>query len=290
MESRVFLDDCMRFLANAAKEAPLFDFTFLDPPFNQGKEYREHDDRLGDREYWDWMREVCRLTLNHSSPGAAIYFMQREKNSENVLRVLRESGWQFQNLIVWRKKTSAIPSEVRYGKAYQVIAFATKGQRARVFNRLRIDPPLPNGYKPREKGMFVTDVWDDIRELTSGYYAGDEALRYDDGGRIHKQQSPIALLLRMILSSTNPGDCVFDPFSGTGTTLVVASQLRRVGVGVEKDEVNFGCIQTRLRDARDADSILQYRNHYIHTSSLSEIWPASKADHSTNASVPMLLN
>ena len=140
MERGPFLDDCTRFLARTAGEVPLFDFTFLDPPFNQGKEYREHDDRLDDGEYWDWMREVCRLTLEHSSQGAAMYFMQREKNTENVLRVLRESGWHFQNLIVWRKKTSAIPSEVRYGKAYQVIAFATKGKRARVFNRLRINP------------------------------------------------------------------------------------------------------------------------------------------------------
>lgn len=277
MDSRLFLDDCTHFLARAAREAPPFDFTFLDPPFNQGKEYREHDDRLEDAEYWDWMREVCRLTLEHSSQGSAMYFMQREKNAENVLRVLRESGWHFQNLIVWRKKTSAVPSEVRYGKAYQIIAFATKGPRARAFNRLRIDPPLPNGYKPRAKGMFVTDVWDDIRELTSGYYAGDEALRDDHGERIHKQQSPIALLLRIMLSSTNPGDCVFDPFSGTGTTLVVASQLSRIGVGVEKDEVNFGCIQARLQEARDADSLLQYRDNYIHTPLLNKIWPLSQS-------------
>ena len=273
-------------MARAAQEAPPFDFTFLDPPFNQGKEYREHHDRLEDAEYWDWMREVCRLTLERSSQGAAMYFMQREKNAENVLRTLRESGWHFQNLIVWRKKTSAVPSEVRYGKAYQIIAFATKGPRARAFNRLRIDPPLPNGYKPRAKGMFVTDVWDDIRELTSGYYAGDEALRDAGGERIHKQQSPIALLLRMMLSSTNPGDCVFDPFSGTGTTLVVASQLSRIGVGVEKDEVNFGCIQARLQEERDADSLLQYRDNYIHTPSLNEIWPLRR---SANTPAPSLL-
>lgn len=286
MDSRLFLDDCTHFLTRAAEETPPFDFTFLDPPFNQGKEYREHDDRLEDAEYWGWMREVCRLTLERSSQGAAMYFMQREKNAENVLRTLREAGWHFQNLIVWRKKTSAVPSEVRYGKAYQIIAFATKGPRARAFNRLRIDPPLPNGYKPRAKGMFVTDVWDDIRELTSGYYAGDEALRDHGGERIHKQQSPIALLLRMMLSSTNPGDCVFDPFSGTGTTLVVASQLSRIGVGVEKDEVNFGCIQARLQEARDADSLLQYRDNYIHTPSLNEIWPLS---HSANALAPSAL-
>ena len=285
MEPLVFHDDCERFFEESAKDAPPFDFTFLDPPFNQGKEYREHDDRLDDAEYWGWMREVCRLTLDHSSQGAAMYFMQREKNAENVLRVLRESGWRFQNLIVWRKKTSAIPSEVRYGKAYQVIAFATKGPRARVFNRLRIDPPVPNGYKPRENGMFVTDVWEDIRELTSGYYAGDEALRDDDGGRVHKQQSPVSLLLRMILSSTKPGDCVFDPFSGTGTTLVVASQLSRFGVGVEKDEVNFDWMKARLRDARDADSVTQYRGHYKHTASLNEIWPASQV---TREAAPVL--
>jgi DNA modification methylase len=290
LESQVFLDDCERFLGERAKEALLFDFTFLDPPFNQGKEYRGHDDRLDDGEYWSWMREVCRLTFECSSEGAAMYFMQREKNTENVLRVLRESGWHFQNLIVWRKKTSAIPSEVRYGKAYQVIAFATKGKRSRVFNRLRINPPVPSGYRPRENGIFVTDVWDDIRELTSGYYAGDEALRYDDGGRIHKQQSPIALLLRMILSSTNPGDCVFDPFAGTGTTLVAASQLSRVGVGVEKDTVNYDCIKARLRDVRDADSIIQYRNDYIHTPLLKEIWPDGRVSGSTNELAPMLLN
>ena len=276
MTHKLYLGDCTRFLQDQADDVPLFDFTFLDPPFNQGKEYRQHDDRLDDGQYWEWMRDICRLTWEHSSEGAAMYFMQREKNAEFVLRTLRETGWHFHNLIVWRKKTSAIPSLMRYGKAYQVIAYATKGQRPRVFNRLRIDPPLPNGYMPRENGMLVTDVWDDIRELTSGYYANDEALRDDEGGRIHKQQSPIALLLRMILSSTNPGDCVFDPFSGTGTTLVVASQLDRYGIGVEKDEVNFDCIESRLRSIRMVDSVDQYCDDYIHTETLNEIWPTAK--------------
>ena len=222
------------------------------------------------------MKKVCSLAFDHSSPGAAIYFMHREKNAEHVLRVLRETGWHFHNLIVWRKKTSAIPSQLRYGKAYQIIVFATKGRRPRIFNRLRIDPPLQNGYMPRKNGMFTTDVWDDIRELTSGYYAGDEALRDLKGARMHKQQSPLILLLRMILSSTNPGDCVFDPFSGTGTTLVVASQLARHGIGVENDSVNFGCIKDRLQKIRCVDSIMQYRNLYTYTPSLNKIWPSKQ--------------
>ena len=273
---KVHLGDCTRFLDAPPSGIPHFDLTFLDPPFNQGKDYRAHDDSMSDAEYWDWMREVCRLTLNRSSDGAAIYFMQREKNAEQVLRVLREAGWHLQNLIIWKKKTSAVPSTVRYGKAYQVIAYATKGPRARVFNRLRIDPPMPTGYQPRENGMFVTDIWDDIRELTSGYFAGDEALRMSDGERAHKQQSPVALLLRIALSSSMPGDCLFDPFAGTGTTLCVADQLGRIGVGVEKDPVNFERIEARLSEQRDADSVLRYRESYRHTQDLDRIWQSDE--------------
>ena len=273
----IHLDDCTRFLSEQHRDAPDFDLTFLDPPFNQGKDYRQHDDSMTDAEYWDWMREVCQLTLLNSSPGAAMYFMQREKNTEEVLRVLRESGWHFQNLIIWKKKTSAVPSTVRYGKAYQIIAYATNGPRARVFNRLRINPPLPNGYSPRENGIYVTDIWDDIRELTSGYFAGDEALRNPDGERAHKQQSPIALLLRIVLSSTKPGDCVFDPFAGTGTTLTVAPQLGREAIGVEKDPVNYRQIRRRLSQNRAADSVERFRKDYLHTLDLDEIWNSERS-------------
>ena len=263
--------------ARRRKTISRFDLTFLDPPFNQGKDYRRHDDSMTESDYWHWMQEVCRLTLHQSSPGAAMYFMQREKNTEEVLRVLRESGWHFQNLIIWKKKTSAVPSTVRFGKAFQIIAYATKGQRARVFNRLRINPPLPNGYSPRENGMFVTDIWDDIRELTSGYFAGDEALRNSDGERAHKQQSPIALLLRIVLSSTKPGDCVFDPFAGTGTTLSVASQLERTAVGIEKDPVNYRQIRKRLSQNRATDSVERFRKDYLHTPDLDEIWDPERS-------------
>lgn len=249
------------------------DLTFLDPPFNQNKDYALHDDDLPDEEYWDWMQTICAEILNITSLGGAIYFMQREKNSESVLRCLRESGWTFQNLIIWKKLTSAVPSSYKYGKHYQIIVFATKGKKPRLFHKLRISPPLPANYKyERKNGMFVTDVWDDIRELTSGYFAGDEALRHPDGERFHKQQSPIALLLRIILSSSKPGDTVFDPFAGTGTTLVTAHQLNRRAFGIELDPANVACIQQRLTTIRDADRIKKYWNDYQHTENLANIW------------------
>lgn len=253
--------------------APKIDISFLDPPFNQDKAYNAWDDNLPPEEYWGWMRDICAKVYALTSDGGALYFMQREKNTEFVLQCLRDTGWTFQNLIIWKKKTSAVPGMKRFGKHYQVIAFATKGKTPRVFHRLRIDPPLPAGYKhARENGMFVTDVWDDIRELTSGYFAGDEALRDAEGNRLHKQQTPIQLLLRIILSSTNPGDVVLDPFAGSGTTLVVAEQLGRKSVGIELDSHNVTLIQDRLAEQRKSDDVTRFFKDYACTPDLEAIW------------------
>jgi DNA modification methylase len=266
--------DCVYHLSSLAERGEQFHLTFLDPPFNQGKDYENFEDKLHPDEYWEWMKQVCHLVNRCSVPGAAVYFMQREKNTEPVLRILRETGWSLQNLIIWFKKTSAVPHPLRFGKQYQIIAFATKGNAPRVFNRLRIDaPPRPEHRIPREDGLFVTDCWDDIRELTSGYFAGDEALRTDDGQRFHKQQSPIALLLRIILASTKPGDKVLDPFAGTGTTGVVAHQLDRHCVLIDNSPRNISKIIWRLESQRPADSVNKWRYYYRFTPNLDEIWP-----------------
>lgn len=268
----LYEDNCLEIL-ESKKISQSVDLTFLDPPFNQNKEYGYHNDKLSADEYWQMMNDVCRRTRELTSDGGAIYFMQREKNTGEVLRCLRETGWILQNLIIWKKKTSAVPQDFRYGKHYQVIAFATKGKIPRIFNKLRINPPLLTTEKySRPTGMYVTDVWDDIRELTSGYFAGDEPLRTDDGERFHKQQSPIRLLTRIILSSSKIGDVVFDPFAGTGTTLVVASQLDRRSVGIEIDPGNVKRIAERLKNVRNSDSIESIYQEYVYTSHLDEIW------------------
>ncbi|MDY7015080.1 MAG: site-specific DNA-methyltransferase [Cyanobacteriota bacterium] len=268
---QVIAGDCLIELKKSSEKK--IHLSFVDPPFNQGKAYRRVQDDLPEAQYWQWIHAVLAAIYQRTETGGAIYFMQREKNTEPVLRVLRESSWHFQNLIIWKKKTSAVPSRVRYGKQYQIIAYATKGEKPRVFNRLRISPPLPPGYKyERENGLYVTDVWDDIRELTSGYFAGDEAIRNEKGKRFHKQQSPIALLLRIILSSTHVGDTVLDPFAGTGTMLVVAHQLQRNSIGLELDPANARCIQNRLQSLREADDIKKYYQQYAKTEQLSDIW------------------
>ena len=130
----------------------------------------------------------------------------------------------------------------------------------------------PNYKKAYESGVFITDVWDDIRELTSGYFAGDEAIRAKSGERFHKQQSPVSLLLRIILSSTRIGDEVLDPFAGTGTTLAVSKQLYRNALGIEIDPDNVKCIKDRLAIIKSSDNIKKYYKYYLHTDNLSNIW------------------
>lgn len=275
MNPNIVEGDCVEFLKKVGEGR--FNLTFFDPPFNQSKEYRRHNDNMSPEKYWNWIKEVCSLIYNNSTEGASIYFMQREKNVHHVMMVLGETGWTYQNLIVWKKKSSAIPNNKRFGLHYQIIVFATKGKSPSIFNKLRIDPPLLETEKYRRpNGMFVTDVWDDIRELTSGYFAGDEPIRESTGQRVHKQQAPVHLLTRIILSSTLPGDLVFDPFAGTGTTLTVAKQLNRNSIGVEIDSINCDVIRQRISKLRDSDDICKLAYYYRFTKNLQAIWPSNQ--------------
>jgi site-specific DNA-methyltransferase (adenine-specific) len=266
---KVLEGDCIKYLNEGT--IGKVHLTFFDPPYLQGKEYRFFDDNQSDLKYWSWIKEIVEGVYKTTSEGGAIYLMHREKNAERVLRTLRKTGWNFQNLIIWKKKTSAVPIETRFSKQYQIIAYAIKGKKPRFFNKVRIDPPpLPEHKYRHENGVYLTDVWDDIRELTSGYFAGDEAIRSKEGRRVHVQQSPVSLLLRIILSSTVPGDIVFDPCAGTGKTMVVAKQLQRNSIGIEIDPAHVDLINRRLDVLRTADNISRF------TPNLKEIWKTTR--------------
>ena len=86
---KLYNGNCLDILKDKRFSTPV-DLTFLDPPFNQNKDYAHHDDNLSPEEYWGMMKDVCQKIFDVTSPGGAIYFMQREKNTEEVLRCLRE--------------------------------------------------------------------------------------------------------------------------------------------------------------------------------------------------------
>lgn len=288
--SEVLEGDCLQYLHQeffTRKYGPVH-LSFFDPPYRQGKDYTFFDDNQPAQDYWNWIKEILSRIFDLTVEGGGFYFMQREKNAEQVLKVLRETGWTFQNLIVWKKRTSAVPNGYRFSKHYQIIAFTTKGNKPRVFNKLRVDLPLRPEYKyKRKNGVFLTDVWDDIRELTSGYFAGDEAIRDKKGNRIHKQQSPVTLLLRIILSSTLPYDTVLDPLAGTGSTLLVAKQLKRNSIGIEIDPKYAELIRKRVKFLRKSDVISNYYSYYRFTPNLGQIWPVKESLPPVKESLPL---
>jgi len=97
-------------------------------------------------------------------------------------------------------------------------------------------------------------------------------LRYENGERVHKQQSPVQLLTRIILASSKIDDMIFDPFAGTGTTLLVAKQLQRNSIGVELNTTNVSFIRKRISELRKSDNILKFRKDYEFTENLDIIW------------------
>jgi len=250
-----------------------FHLSFLDPPFNQKKSYRVYWDNRREDIYWAKMEELLSTIYKQTIHGGGIYFMQREKHIGHMLAALSDAKWNVKNVIIWRKKTSPTPHINHFNKQYQVIAYAIKGKQPRVFNKLKIDAPQPLNHKiPKEDGYYITDIWDDIYELSSGYFAGKEVIRDIEGTRIHLQQAPISLLLRIILTSTIPGDTILDPMAGTGTAAVVSSQLNRKSISIEIDPFNAKIIQDRLENIRPADNITKYYNYYRHTKNLKKIW------------------
>jgi len=250
-----------------------FHLTFLDPPFNRKKSYRLYYDNRRFDKYWAEIDELLSEIYNRTCYGGSIYFMHREKQIEYLLAALGDTKWNIKNLIIWKKQTSPPPSCNHFNRNYQVIAYAIKGKQPKVFNKLKIDAPQPPHHKkPKKDGFFLTGVWDDIKELSSGYFAGKEAIRDIEGTRIHLQQTPIALLLRIILSSTIPGNTVFDPMAGTGTTAIVSSQLGRKSINVELDPFNVQIMRERLEIVNPADNIMQHYNYYRYTPELKTIW------------------
>lgn len=248
-------------------------FVWLDPPFNQGKKYGSHKDRMSDADYLIWMLLVIKASYDSLHDGGYLALMHRDKYIYDMYRLCIESGFSYRSTIIWQKMTSPTPQKAMLSKRYQPILLMQKGQKGRVFNHLRIDPPLPSNYKhERLSGMRIDDVWTDIRELTSGYFAGKEPLRNEAGERVHLQQMPKALILRFLLMVTMPDDTVIDPFAGTGTTAIVASQIGRNYICGDNDESCVEIAQNRLISMREIDRIEEIRHYYRYTENLDAIW------------------
>lgn len=214
------------------------DLVFADPPYNLqlGGDLSRPDnsevagvtndwDRFDTMDAYDlftheWMAAAKRIL----KPNGAIWVMGSYHNIFRVGGILQDQGFWIQNDIIWRK-TNPMPNfrGTRFTNAHETLIWATKDEKARpTFNY--------DAMKMMNDGTQMRSDW------TLPICTGHERLKGDDGNKAHPTQKPESLLHRVLLSSTNPGDIVLDPFFGTGTTGAVAKKLGRKWIGIERED------------------------------------------------------
>ncbi|HXF55477.1 MAG TPA: site-specific DNA-methyltransferase [Hyphomicrobiaceae bacterium] len=233
--NRVLVGCSMEELAKLPAES--VDLVFADPPYNlqlDGDLLRPNNtvvdgvddewDKFSSFEEYDrftrsWLGQ-CRRILK---PDGAIWVIGSYHNIFRLGVALQDLGFWIQNDIIWRK-TNPMPNfrGKRFTNAHETLIWAGRDQKSKVtFNY--------EAMKAFNDDLQMRSDW--LIPICSG----PERLRDANGRKAHPTQKPEALLHRVLLASTNPGDVVLDPFFGTGTTGAVAKRLGRKWIGIERD-------------------------------------------------------
>ncbi len=231
------------------------DLIFADPPYNlqlQGELHRPDNSRVnGVEDVWDkfssfaeydkftreWLSESRRLLKD----DGAIWVIGSYHNIFRVGSILQDLGFWILNDIVWRK-TNPMPNfrGRRFTNAHETMIWASKSENSKY--RFNYD-----AMKALNEDLQMRSDW------TIPLCTGGERLKKGDGQKAHPTQKPEALLHRVILSSTEVGDVVLDPFFGTGTTGAVAKKLGRAYIGIEKEREYIAFAKERIAAIKSGD-------------------------------------
>lgn len=237
--------DCIETLNSLPEKS--IDLIFADPPYNlqlSQELYRpnmtkvdavdeawDHFENL--EQYDSFTREwllACRRVLKDDG---TIWAIGSYHNIYRVGSLMQDAGFWFLNDVVWIK-TNPMPNfrGVRFTNAHETLIWAQKikGEKYR-FNH--------HAMKSLNDDLQMRSDW----ELP--LCTGKERIKLN-GEKAHSAQKPEALLYRVILSSSNPGDVILDPFFGSGTTGAVAKKLHRHWVGIERDDVYVEVARERI--------------------------------------------
>ena len=232
------------------------DLIFADPPYNlqlAGALHRP-DQSLVDAvdDEWDqfesfaaydaftraWLLAARRLL----KPNGTVWVIGSYHNIFRVGTIMQDLGFWILNDIVWRK-TNPMPNfrGRRFQNAHETMIWASRDRAAK-------------GYTFNYEAMKAAN--DDLQMRSDWLFpicTGKERLRNADGSKAHPTQKPEALLARVLLSSSKPGDVVLDPFFGSGTTGAVAKRLGRHFVGIERDASYVAAAQARIAAVEPLD-------------------------------------
>jgi site-specific DNA-methyltransferase (adenine-specific) len=245
LPDRIIQGDCIEILKSFPDES--FDLIFADPPYNlqlNQKLWRPNQtlvnavdddwDQFPNFESYDefskaWLTESQRVLKSDGS----IWVIGTYHNIYRLGSMMQDLGYWFLNDIVW-VKTNPMPNfrGVRFTNAHETLIWACKQKKGKYkFNY--------HAMKDLNGGLQMRSDWH-VPLCT-----GAERLKVN-GKKAHSTQKPEALLYRVIVSSTNPGDLILDPFFGTGTTGAVAKKMNRHWIGVEINSSYVELAQERL--------------------------------------------
>jgi modification methylase len=239
--------DCVAALE--ALPANSVDVIFADPPYNLqlGGDLARPDQSMVDavNDHWDqfesfaaydaftraWLL-ACRRVLK---PNGTIWVIGSYHNIFRVGTQLQDIGFWLLNDVVWRK-TNPMPNfrGRRFQNAHETMIWASRDQNAK-------------SYTFNYEAMKAAN--DDVQMRSDWLFpicTGAERLKGEDGKKVHPTQKPEALLARVLMASSKPGDVVLDPFFGSGTTGAVARRLGRHFVGIEREQDYIDAARARI--------------------------------------------
>lgn len=225
------------------------DLIFADPPYNIGKNFSGHLDKWATEEdYLNWCYIWLDLCSQKLKPNGSFYVMTATQFMPFFDIYLRKK-LDILSRLVWYYDSSGVQAKKYYGSMYEPILFCVKDKNNYTFNTSDILVEAKTGAKRKliDYRKTVPTVYSsekvpgNVWEFARVRYRMDE---YEN----HPTQKPIALLERIIKASSNEGDLVMDPFSGTFTTCFVAKELGRNSIGMElQDEyVKIGLRRLQL--------------------------------------------
>jgi modification methylase len=251
----ILAGDCLEQLRKLP--AGSVDLVFADPPYNLqlGGGLTRPDQSVVDGvdDAWDkfdsfaaydaftraWLAE-CRRVLK---PTGTLWVIGSYHNIFRVGTALQDLGFWILNDIVWRK-TNPMPNfrGTRFANAHETLIWASRSQEQKTYTFNY------EALKAANDDLQMRSDW--VLPICSG----GERLKDGDGKKAHPTQKPEALLHRVMLASSKPGDIVLDPFFGSGTTGAVARRLGRHFIGIERDESYIAIAQQRIAAIEPADA------------------------------------
>lgn len=216
------------------------DLIVADPPYNLGKDYgntndkREFDDYLSFSE--NWLTEAKRVLKKDGT----IYVFMGVRFISYLYEILeKDLSMNFNSWITWFY-TQGIGKTKGFSPRHDDILMFNKGKN---FTFNLDDIRIPQKYyreRNNMRGANPGNVW----EFSHIHYC-------QKNRKSHPTQKPEGIIERMVLSSSNPGERILDPFAGTGTTLRVCQQLNRHCIGFEYNPEYVDAIKERLAEPFD---------------------------------------